>query len=77
MNDYPYGIELGGWLAALEGGASFGPLVTTRDVLEARVLTLRADVAALEELGAENTVGLQAARDLLALLEKGLESLGA
>lgn len=65
-----YGRELAGWLATLEGATRFGPNTLSTTVLQARAETLRQDLASLEAKGITEGPGVDAARDLLGLLEK-------
>lgn len=65
-----YGRELAGWLATLEGGSPFRRDTLSSDVLARRAATLRDDLASLEAKGVSDGPGVQAARDLLSLLER-------
>ncbi len=71
MNEYR--TELAGWMAGLEGGSPFNRHQTGSQVLADRRRTLRRDLLNLERMGRGDTIGVQAGRDLLAVLEKALE----
>lgn len=68
MNEY--GRELAGWMATLEGATRFSQNILASTVLQARAETLRQDLASLEAKGITGGPGVDAARDLLALLER-------
>jgi len=68
-----YARELAGWLATLEGGRPFRHDTLSIDVLRGRAATLQHDLASLGEKGVTDGPGVEAARDLLALLKKATE----
>lgn len=65
-----YGRELAGWLATLEGGSPFRINTLSTTTLRDRANTLRRDLASLEAMGRTDGPGVEAAQDLLALLER-------